>query len=151
MKAKNQNFSQSSANKCRWIPVVLCHPLSLSLTSLLSRPVYIQGSGVESPDPTRIGEGARVHLSEEASPGGRGRFHFSAGFRRQGPCGGTGRAASLWLAASGLVRTKTSRVSEGPSWSFPTDMGTVCPVFLSADYHGGARRTWSSAWTILSH
>jgi hypothetical protein len=55
--------------------------LSLSLTSLLSRPVSIQGSGVESPDPTRIGEGARVHLSEEASPGGRGRLLRFSGFR----------------------------------------------------------------------
>ena len=55
-----------------------CRPLSslsLSLTSLLSRPVFIQGSGVESPGPHSHWRGGRG----EASPGGRGRSTFQRG------------------------------------------------------------------------
>ena len=120
-------------------------PLSLSLTSLLSRPVSIQGSGVESPGPHSHWRGGRGFNGPhshwrggrgEASPGGRGRFHFSAGFffsrdflqqcffkdtiTRIGegvPLRGPGRASSLWLAFLGSFAPKASRASVGPSWS----------------------------------
>jgi hypothetical protein len=92
-------------------------PLSLSLTSLLSRPVLIQGSGVGSPDPhshLRVGRGFNggdLSRREGSLP-----LIYSSGVLQHGLCCGTGRAASLWLAVSGLVRSKASRASEGPSW-----------------------------------
>jgi hypothetical protein len=91
-------------------------PLSLSLTSLLSRPVSIQGSGVESPDPTRIGEGARVHLSEEASPGGRGapRFLSRGGAIFAGLHGIGGRQA---LQRCGLAAARSAQLLFG--WRTP--------------------------------
>ena len=45
-------------------------PLSLSLTSLLSRPVFIQGSGRVARPLLALAGGGRVQLLEEASPEG---------------------------------------------------------------------------------
>ena len=58
--------------------IVLCPPcLSLSLL-FVSTCAYLGEAVVESPAPTRICEWAAgfIYLSEEASPGGRGRFIY---------------------------------------------------------------------------
>ena len=77
MKAKNPNFSQSRATKCRWIPVVLCPPcLSLSLLFCLDL-CFIQGRRWSSHSPPlAFASGRRVHSSWETSPGGRGASFF---------------------------------------------------------------------------
>ena len=122
LKAKNQNFSQSRATKCRWIPVVLCPPcLSLSLLFCLDL-CLIQGRRWSSHSPPlAFAGGRRVHSSWETSPGGRGASFFP--FIGGSSAGSVLRhgARSLVVARGfELVRSKASRASEGPSWSCPT-------------------------------
>jgi hypothetical protein len=132
-------------------------PLSLSLTSLLFRPVFIQGSGRVARPPLALARGRRVHLSEEASPGGRGasrlfsrgggklrgvaRHRVAASPTRMWAGGGTERAASFGLRAPCPGRTHLgpfTRRTPGrrQDWRWPVRrlqilffcVDTLCPL-----------------------
>ena len=123
LKPKNHIFSQSKTTKCRRNPSFFVLLVSLSLTSLLSRPVYIQRALSGHPNPTRICEWDEGSTGE-ASPGGRGASRFIYLFgglsRREGRFslylffggpsamragGGTERAASFGWRAPCLGQT----------------------------------------------
>ena len=154
-----------------------CRPLSslsLSLTSLLSRPVFIQGSSVGSPDSHshwRVGRGFNggglsrregrfsLYLFVEGLSKREGRFQrylFSEVFSAMRAGGGTGRAASFgWRApCPGHTHLGSSARRTSPGLRQDQRGPVRCrqiPDSKPAEFHGGARRTVSSAWTILSH
>ena len=69
MKAKNQNFSQSRATKCRWIPVVLCPCLSLSLLFCLDLCTSSEHCRVTRL-PLAVASGTRVQRRRSLQEGG---------------------------------------------------------------------------------
>ena len=122
-------------------------PLSLSLTSLLSRPVFIQGSGrVARPLLALAGGGGFSYwrrplqregcfsllFTDEARHRGR-QAHNDAGWRRHGA------RSFFWLASTvswpnpfGSFRRTDSRAWAGPSWACPMSAvflrGQVMPL-----------------------
>ena len=125
--------------------------VSLSLTSLLSRPVFHPGEAVvESLAPTRICEWAEGSFIMGDLSRGEGRFIFSihrrffsrvrAAARGAQPRGGSRFPNSFARRPPGLRRDHRGPVRR-----------RQLPAPKPADSHGGARRTWSSARTILSH
>jgi hypothetical protein len=171
LKAKIKNVSQSRATKCRWIPVVLCHPcLSLSLLFCLDL-CLSRGAASSRPAPTRIGEGGGGSTAPLAwargARGGlsrrEGSFHFSAGLvsfyspyilffggpsaKRAG--GGTERAASFgWRALypshthlGSSARRSDSRASAGPAGACPTQRTFLRGQAMSPNSGGLPRQT----------
>ena len=113
--------------------------LSLSLTSLLSRPVFIQGSGVESPGPHSHWRGGRG----EASPEGRGRSTFQRGFSSAGSLPRHG-ASSLVAARGVWTRSLEGLQGFGGTIMVLSDVGSFLllgPSILTAgrDGHGHLR------------
>ena len=129
--------------------IVLCPPcLSLSLLFCLDL-CFIQGRRWSSHSPPlAFASGRGVHLSWETSPGGRGassihRRFFSRVFaaaRSAQPRGGSRFPNSFARRPPGLRRDHRGPVRR-----------RQLPAPKPADSHGWARRTWSSARTILSH
>ena len=124
--------------------IVLCPPcLSLSLL-FVETCAYLGEAVVESPVPTRICEwaGGFIYLSEEASPGGRGRFIYLF-------IGGSSAGSLLRHGARSLVMARgfRTRSLEGLQ-GFGGTIGVLSDVDsqLPATKHGR-----SSARTILSH
>ena len=129
--------------------IVLCPPcLSLSLLFCLDL-CFIQGRRWSSHSPPlAVASGRWVHLSGETSPGGRGASSiYSSEVLQQGLCCGTGaqpRGGSRFPNSFARRPPGLRRDHRGPV------RGRQLPAPKPADSHGGARRTWSSARTILS-
>ncbi len=128
-------------------------PLSLSLTSLcLDLCLSRGGGGRVTRPPLASASGTRIQRGRPLQEGGTAFIYLFIGGSSAGPGCGTGRATSLWLAASGLTCSLEGFQGFGGAIVAFSDVYRsllLSPPILTVGRNGQGYRSGSS--TILSH